>query len=329
MKLSKRIAALGVAALIAGACNSAASPAASGGGGGSADRSGILIEVVTHGQASDPFWSIFKNGVDQAGKDMGVKVEYAAPDTFDMPKMAQLIDAAVAKKPAGLVVSIPDTDRPRPVDPEGRRRGHPGGLGELRLGRVQGARRPHPRRPGRGDRGRGGRRADEGRRRDERALHQPGSRQRRPRRPLQGLHRRASAATVKVVAGRPQGPDRPPSSRSPPRSRATPASTASSPSVRPAPRRRSRRWSSSTTPTSRSRPSTCRRTSSTAIKAGKMLFAIDQQQYLQGYLPIVFLTLYKLYGLHAGRRPAGAHRPRLRRQDERRHGARLNTGTTR
>ena len=28
-----------------------------------------------------------------------------------------------------------------------------------------------------------------------------------------------------------------------------------------------------------------------AIKAGKMLFAIDQQQYLQGYLPIVFLTL--------------------------------------
>src|SRR6476619_5895216 len=108
MKLSKRIAALGVAALIAGACNSAASPAASGGGGGSADRSGILIEVVTHGQASDPFWSIFKNGVDQAGKDMGVKVEYSAPDTFDMPKMAQLIDAAVAKKPAGLVVSIPD-----------------------------------------------------------------------------------------------------------------------------------------------------------------------------------------------------------------------------
>ncbi|MFL5776051.1 MAG: substrate-binding domain-containing protein, partial [Chloroflexota bacterium] len=108
MKLSRSIAALGAIALIAGACNTAASPAASGGTSGSADRSGILIEVVTHGQASDPFWSIFKNGVDQAGKDMGVKVEYAAPDTFDMPKMAQLIDAAVAKKPAGLVVSIPD-----------------------------------------------------------------------------------------------------------------------------------------------------------------------------------------------------------------------------
>jgi simple sugar transport system substrate-binding protein len=108
MRLHRTLAAIGLIAILAAACNNTASPAASGGGGGNADRSNILIEVVTHGQASDPFWSIFKNGVDQGGKDMGVKVEYSAPDTFDMPKMAQLIDAAVAKKPAGLVVSIPD-----------------------------------------------------------------------------------------------------------------------------------------------------------------------------------------------------------------------------
>jgi simple sugar transport system substrate-binding protein len=30
-----------------------------------------------------------------------------------------------------------------------------------------------------------------------------------------------------------------------------------------------------------------------AIKAGDVQFAVDQQQYLQGYLPVVFLTLYK------------------------------------
>ena len=29
-----------------------------------------------------------------------------------------------------------------------------------------------------------------------------------------------------------------------------------------------------------------------AVRDGNMLFAIDQQQYLQGYLPIVMLTLY-------------------------------------
>jgi simple sugar transport system substrate-binding protein len=34
-----------------------------------------------------------------------------------------------------------------------------------------------------------------------------------------------------------------------------------------------------------------------AIRDGKMMFAIDQQQFLQGYLPIAFLSLYKKYGL--------------------------------
>ncbi len=70
----------------------------------------IRIVVVTHGQASDPFWSVVKNGVDAGAKAMGVTVEYRAPDTFDMVQMAQLIDAAVASQPDGLVVSIPDAD---------------------------------------------------------------------------------------------------------------------------------------------------------------------------------------------------------------------------
>ncbi|MCB0072430.1 MAG: sugar ABC transporter substrate-binding protein, partial [Caldilineaceae bacterium] len=68
------------------------------------------IIVVSHGQASDPFWSVVKNGVDQAAEDMRVTVEYQAPQTFDMVAMSQLIDAAVASNPDGLVVSIPDAD---------------------------------------------------------------------------------------------------------------------------------------------------------------------------------------------------------------------------
>jgi len=66
------------------------------------------IIVVTHGQANDPFWSVVKNGVVAAGKETGVTVEYRAPETFDMVAMAQLIDAAVNQNPDGLVVSIPD-----------------------------------------------------------------------------------------------------------------------------------------------------------------------------------------------------------------------------
>lgn len=68
------------------------------------------IVVVTHGQASDPFWSVVKNGVDAGARDMRVTVEYQAPATFDMVAMSQLIDAAVASGPDGLVVSVPDAD---------------------------------------------------------------------------------------------------------------------------------------------------------------------------------------------------------------------------
>jgi len=70
----------------------------------------VNIVVVTHGQANDPFWSVVKNGVEEAAKDTGANVDYRAPATFDMVQMSQLIDAAVNQEPDGLVVSIPDAD---------------------------------------------------------------------------------------------------------------------------------------------------------------------------------------------------------------------------
>ncbi len=71
----------------------------------------IRIVVVTHGQAASGFWSVAKRGVDDADADLAdTTVEYRAPETYDMITMAQLIDAAVASQPDGLVVSIPDAD---------------------------------------------------------------------------------------------------------------------------------------------------------------------------------------------------------------------------
>ncbi len=70
----------------------------------------VNIIVVSHGQANDPFWSVVKNGVVAAGEDMNVSVDYRAPETFDMVAMGQLIDAAVNQEPDGLIVSIPDPD---------------------------------------------------------------------------------------------------------------------------------------------------------------------------------------------------------------------------
>jgi simple sugar transport system substrate-binding protein len=113
---------VGIVALFASACQ-AATPSGSGtaaGGGGSAasgpdgalvKRSDIKIEIVTHGQAQDGFWGVVRNGVKAGAAQMGVTANYSAPNAeSDMPGMVSLIEAAIAKKPTGLVVSIPNAD---------------------------------------------------------------------------------------------------------------------------------------------------------------------------------------------------------------------------
>jgi simple sugar transport system substrate-binding protein len=75
---------------------------------GGADEGQVRIAVVTHGQASSPFWVIVRNGVDAAERQMNVQVDYEAPDVYSLQRMIDLIDAAVATKPDGLVVSLPE-----------------------------------------------------------------------------------------------------------------------------------------------------------------------------------------------------------------------------
>ncbi len=103
-----------MAVILAAACTKGEAPKPAGQEGTaqapSAPRKDVKIAVVTHGQASDTFWSVVKNGVENASKDLGVTVTYNSPQTFDMVAMSRLIDAEVAKKPDGLVVSIPDSN---------------------------------------------------------------------------------------------------------------------------------------------------------------------------------------------------------------------------
>lgn len=72
--------------------------------------SDVKIAVVVHGSASDAYWSVVKRGVDDAAANTGAQVQYIAPQVFDSVEQARLIEAAVATKPDGLVVSIPDKD---------------------------------------------------------------------------------------------------------------------------------------------------------------------------------------------------------------------------
>jgi simple sugar transport system substrate-binding protein len=68
----------------------------------------VRIAVVTHGQASSAFWAIVRNGVDAAGRQVDAVVSYKAPDVYSLDHMVALIDQAIASKPDGLVVSFPE-----------------------------------------------------------------------------------------------------------------------------------------------------------------------------------------------------------------------------
>ena len=98
-------AALLVAVLALSACSSsnAVNKVHTKSGGGKGGY-GYKIAVVTHGGAGDSFWSIVKKGTEQGGKDMGVKVSYQSSGV--PTEQAQFIDAAVNQKPDGLVVSM-------------------------------------------------------------------------------------------------------------------------------------------------------------------------------------------------------------------------------
>jgi simple sugar transport system substrate-binding protein len=72
------------------------------------DRSKMSIVFVTTSQPNDPFWNVVKRGAMDAGEDLGVDVKYVGSETFDLTKMVQNMEAAIASNPSGIVVPIYD-----------------------------------------------------------------------------------------------------------------------------------------------------------------------------------------------------------------------------
>jgi simple sugar transport system substrate-binding protein len=74
-----------------------------GGGGGD-----LSFSVITHGSAGDAFWDVVQNGAEAAGEDLGIDVDYQSDG--DPQRQAQLIDAAVNQGVDGIVVSMANPD---------------------------------------------------------------------------------------------------------------------------------------------------------------------------------------------------------------------------
>jgi simple sugar transport system substrate-binding protein len=70
--------------------------------------SNLKFAMVTHSDEGS-FWSVVKKGAQQAAKDEGVQLIWS-PSNNDPQKQAQLIAAAISQKVDGLAVSVPNYD---------------------------------------------------------------------------------------------------------------------------------------------------------------------------------------------------------------------------
>ena len=66
--------------------------------------------MITHTQGTDPFWPVVEKGGRDAAAAIGADFEYNFDPTGDMSGMAKLIEAAAATQPDGIIVSLPDAD---------------------------------------------------------------------------------------------------------------------------------------------------------------------------------------------------------------------------
>ncbi|MDE0788968.1 MAG: sugar ABC transporter substrate-binding protein, partial [SAR324 cluster bacterium] len=64
--------------------------------------------LVSHAPDSDSWWNTIKNGLALAGKQMGVEVEYRNPPTGDLADMARIIEQAAASGPNGIITTLAD-----------------------------------------------------------------------------------------------------------------------------------------------------------------------------------------------------------------------------
>ncbi len=107
------VAALGLALVVA-ACGSSSNDdkgntsSSDGGDVALTQGSDLTFAMVTHSDEGS-FWSVVKKGAEQAAKDEGVKLIWS-PSNNDPQKEAQLIDAAVSQKVDGIAVSVPNAD---------------------------------------------------------------------------------------------------------------------------------------------------------------------------------------------------------------------------
>ena len=75
-----------------------------------ASAEGEKFVLISHAPDSDSWWNTIKNAIKIAGDQMGASVEYRNPATGDLADMARIVEQSSAANPDGIIVTIADMD---------------------------------------------------------------------------------------------------------------------------------------------------------------------------------------------------------------------------
>lgn len=84
--------------------------AAFGGFAGTARAEGEQFVLISHSPDSDSWWNTIKNAIEVAAEDLDVSVEFRNPPTGDLADMARIVEQSAAADPDGIIVTIADYD---------------------------------------------------------------------------------------------------------------------------------------------------------------------------------------------------------------------------
>jgi simple sugar transport system substrate-binding protein len=101
-------AALALTACSGGGAPTGASTGGGGGGGGGGGNSGYTLAMITHETPGDTFWDRIKAGAQQAAKDTGATLKYSADP--EASKQAVLIQNAIDSKVDGIATTLVTPD---------------------------------------------------------------------------------------------------------------------------------------------------------------------------------------------------------------------------
>jgi simple sugar transport system substrate-binding protein len=106
-----------------GGAQNQAPAAGGGGGGGNPGGQTYVIQMITHEQAGDTFWDKIRAGAEDAARNTGVTLQYS--NNENGPEQATLVQNAIDSRVAGIAVTLSNADAVIPVAQKAAQAGIP------------------------------------------------------------------------------------------------------------------------------------------------------------------------------------------------------------